>query len=765
MVSRAVRSHVRRMTASSRLARSLRQSGLVALTLLAACGSDSTSPATPVTPVTPVTPTPGTLAVSATPSAVSIAQGQSSTVALSITRGGSFSGAVDLVVDGAPTGVTTTLSTASIAAGSTSANLAVQVAATRAVGAVTLTVRARGTGVTEATATVTVTVTEAPVTPPTGGITLTRSGGMSITQGQSGTATVTLARSGGFTGAVDLSVEGIPNGVTATVSPTSLTGSTVTATVTVTASSSAGVGTDGVTIRARGTGVADATVLVPVTITAAPAGSFSLAVSAATTTIAPGQSGSVTITVNRLNGFTGTVALTTAAPSGVTATFQPSSVTGTSSVLTLAVASTVAPGNYTIGIGGTATGAPSASAQLTLTVSTPPSGGNIAWTYCGTERPTFFAIQDGTGAWSRVSAGTDGVFRFDITQTRGAVATVQSNGTANTLNVYHLTRDEIVTYGQQFCDDPGARTLSGTIAGAASTDLVFVGFGNRSASVVPSQSTAWTLSNVQGGTRDLLGSRSAFSLSGLSVTYTLSQMILRRGISVTGTASQPVLDFAGSEAFTPASANLTLTNGGGEFISLITQFTTRAGTTASLAIDASPTSSTARTWRGVPSTRVQSGDFHTLIASATPSLQSSLTGRQVTLYAAAATDRTMTFGPALGAVSTASVSGGGMIRLRSQYTIQSQYDRFYTVQYQQTANGRINQLHVSRGYLQNASAYDVSIPDLSGVSGWQSTFGLASGVGVTWTFSAQGWTGGTSLTNYGDGNVVLSATTGGQITP
>jgi len=735
----------------------------------AACGGDAPTSTVPTPPPPPPPPTPGTLGVTVAPTSVSVTQGQSATATVTITRGGSFTGAVDVSVEGAPTGLTTALSSANLAAGVTSTTVTVQAAATLTPATLSLTVRARGTGVTDATAALSVVVAAAPPPPPTGTIALARGSALTITQGQSATSTVTLTRGGGFTGDVALTVEGLPNGVTATTAPTTLTGSTVTATVTVAVSSSAPIGTDGVTIRAKGTGVQDATVLIPVTVIAPPPGSFALSASPAALSVTAGQSGTVNVAITRTNGFAGAVALTTAVPSGVTASFAPASVTGTSSVLTLAVASTMAAGTYTVGIGGTSPGAPGANTTVTLTVAAapppPPSGGSIAWTYCGTDRPVFFAVQDGSGPWTRVTAGTDGVFRFDLNQSRGGVAAVQADGTANTLNVYYLTKDEMTVQGRQFCDNAGTRTLSGSVSGAAATDLVFVGFGSRSTSVVPSQSTNWSLANVLGGSRDLVASRAAFALNGLSVSYTLSNLIIRRGVNAATGANQAVLNFGGSEAFTPATANVTFANGGGELFTFITQFATANGTSSPLTVDVSPAATTTRQWRGVPAARQVAGDLHTLIASATPSAQSSLTGRQVIRYTTAVADQTLTFGPALSSVSTSTVAGGGMVRLRSQYTIQSSYDRFYVAQYQQSSNGRINQVLVSRGYLQSGSSYDATLPDLSGVSGWLAAYGLASGVPVTWTFSAQGWSGSGTLDNIGDGNTVLSATTGGTITP
>ena len=96
-------------------------------------------------------------------------------------------------------------------------------------------------------------------------------------------------------------------------------------------------------------------------------GGFTLAPSAATVTVAQGSSGNDTIMVTYTGGFNGSVNLTaTGQPTGVTPTLAPNPTTG-SSVITLAVASSVAPNTYTITIKG-ASGSTSATTSVNLTV-------------------------------------------------------------------------------------------------------------------------------------------------------------------------------------------------------------------------------------------------------------------------------------------------------------------------------------------------------------------------------------------------------------
>src|SRR5207253_1846615 len=65
---------------------------------------------------------------------------------------------------------------------------------------------------------------------------------LTLTQGQSGSVTVSLTRGGNYTGAVTLAVSGAPSNVIATLSPTSLTGTTLSSTLSVAAGSNATAG-------------------------------------------------------------------------------------------------------------------------------------------------------------------------------------------------------------------------------------------------------------------------------------------------------------------------------------------------------------------------------------------------------------------------------------------------------------------------------------------------------------------------------------------
>src|SRR5262249_34037077 len=152
----------------------------------------------------------------------------------------------------------------------------------------------------------------------------------------------------------DLSASGLPSGVTATFNPTSTTGGS--SALTLAASSAAATGMTSVTINGSGGGLTRSATLV-LTVNAPPTPDFTLSASPASLTAPRSGSAATTISINRTGGFASSVALSaTGLPSGVTATFNPPSTTGTSSTLTLAASSTATTGTVNVTVSGTGGG-------------------------------------------------------------------------------------------------------------------------------------------------------------------------------------------------------------------------------------------------------------------------------------------------------------------------------------------------------------------------------------------------------------------------
>jgi subtilase family serine protease len=192
---------------------------------------------------------------------------------------------------------------------------------------------------------------------------------LSVTQGNSGTSTITVTDAGGFTGSVTLAASGLPSGVTAAFGTNPTTGTSV---LTLTASSTATTGTSTVTITGT-SGSLTATTTVALTVSATASPNFTIAASPASLTVTQGAKGTSTITITSTGGFNSATTLSaTGLPAGVTAAFSTNPVTpaangSATSTLTLTASASATVGAATVTITGTS-GSTSHSTTIALTV-------------------------------------------------------------------------------------------------------------------------------------------------------------------------------------------------------------------------------------------------------------------------------------------------------------------------------------------------------------------------------------------------------------
>jgi O-glycosyl hydrolase len=229
----------------------------------------------------------------------------------------------------------------------------------------------------------------------TSGFTLAPSAStLSVTQGSSATDTISVTDVGAFTGSVTLAASGLPSGVTASFATNPTTGSSV---LTLTASSTATAGSSTVTITGT-SGSTTASTTIALTVNAKTTAGFTLAPSASSLSVTQGSSATDTITVTDTGGFTGSVAFTASGlPSGVTASFSPTSSTS-SSVLTLTAGSSATTGAFTITVTGTS-GSTTATTSFALSVSaTSGSGISTSTYYTITNQASGLCVDDPSGA-------------------------------------------------------------------------------------------------------------------------------------------------------------------------------------------------------------------------------------------------------------------------------------------------------------------------------------------------------------------------------
>jgi hypothetical protein len=271
--------------------------------------------------------------ISDSPASLTITQLQTGKSTITITPENGFTSGVTLSASGLPKGVTASFSNNPA---TTTSTMTLSVSATAATGSSTITISGTSGSLTH-TATIALTVKA--------GLGLVADPNkLSIVQGSTGTSTIILDPDNGL---VNLSISGLPSGVTASFSPNPAISNSL---LTLNVSTTATEGTFTLTVTGYQDGLTASTTIA---LTIQALGSFNLSASPSPLTVAKGSSGNSTITVVPIDGFAQKVTLdATNLPKGVSASFSPNPTTS-SSTMTLAVSDSTASGISTITVTGT----------------------------------------------------------------------------------------------------------------------------------------------------------------------------------------------------------------------------------------------------------------------------------------------------------------------------------------------------------------------------------------------------------------------------
>jgi kumamolisin len=297
---------------------------------------------------------------------------------------------------------------------------------------------------------------------PTAGFSLSATAA-SVTDGSTGTSTVTESVTGGFDSAVTLSASGMPTGVTAAFSPTSITGAG-TSTLTFTASSTAAAGSYTITVTGTpASGTAETTTLT-LTVSAASTPSFSLSATAAS--VKDGSTGTSTVTETVTNGYNTAVTLSASGlPTGVTAAFSPASITGAgTSTLTFTASSTAAAGTYTITVTGTPTSGTAKTTTLTLTVTAAVTG-----SFTISVSPTSGYLDRGQSGYAVVTTTASGGFNSAITFSATGIPSGVTGSFSPTSVTGSGTTDFTLTVSRTAPTGTSTITIKGTGGGVTKT--------------------------------------------------------------------------------------------------------------------------------------------------------------------------------------------------------------------------------------------------------------------------------------------------------
>lgn len=272
---------------------------------------------------------------------------------VSVSRAYGFSGNVALSISGLPSGVTASFSPATITGTYISSSLSFVTSASVVPGQYPLTITGTSGG---QTATTSMTLIVA------GPSFSLYANGLTVGQGLSGTTYLYVYGANGFSGAVNLSVSGLPTGVTASFSsnPTSSYSQ-----ITFNVGAAVPVGSYPITI----TGTVGS--MVQTTTTTLYVGTPSFTLSSYGVTVGQGQTSNTWVYANQVNGFASPITMSIAGlPSGVTASFSTNPTTSFENQVAFTVASSVPAGQYPLTITGTS-GSETETTTMTLTVGAP----------------------------------------------------------------------------------------------------------------------------------------------------------------------------------------------------------------------------------------------------------------------------------------------------------------------------------------------------------------------------------------------------------
>jgi hypothetical protein len=103
------------------------------------------------------------------------------------------------------------------------------------------------------------------------------------------------------------------------------------------------------------------------------------------------------------------------------------------------------------------------------------------------------------------------------------------------------------------------------------------------------------------------------------------------------------------------------------------------------------------------------------------------------------------------------------VRPRIQLPVQAQYGRWLDTRFSQDGLNRSVSLDATGAYFGAPATWDVTMPDFTGVTGWNNAWGLQDGTAIDWAATALG--GVTPFLDAGitDGSSSVSATQEGAL--
>lgn len=358
---------------------------------------------------------------------------------------------------------------------------------------------------------------------------------------------------------------------------------------------------------------------------------------------------------------------------------------------------------------------------------------DVALDFCSNEVPVWFAFQNQGESWTSVAPSADGTVRFTATN-RVGLAYVRQRGADYDTEITYSSNTELETVSGQSClEDGGTKTVNGSIAGVSAGQLAQMTM-NFSSVYLSGTQTSFSLTNLADRPLDMVASR--VNVAGSSQAS--DRVIIRRNQAFVNNATMPAFDFGGVEAIVPVGFNATVSGVlSGDQAFVTNGFFSQLETSHVLGYRDLTGNGTV-SLPAIPSTTLAAGDYHDLFAVA---VDANGSVRGVERYFHAPVNQTLGLGPVMSTAVVSTIASSPYVRLRLQVPRQLTYDDALSVQYvQQRQQGSTTRVGVTLSSGFDASGtWSASIPDFSGVSGWQNAWGITAGGGeVSWAVTVLG---------------------------
>ena len=211
----------------------------------------------------------------------------------------------------------------------------------------------------------------------------------------------------------------------------------------------------------------------------------------------------------------------------------------------------------------------------------------------------------------------------------------------------------------------------------------------------------------------------------------VARMIVRRGINPVDGARLTALDFNGAEGLDPVNAMLTVSGAeAGQLLDVTSTFITAGG--ANVLFTATETTSQIVPFEGIGNGAID-GDLHVLSLA---SQWSDVSLSAAEGYFLRAGNRGMALGAPLEPITVGAVSGVPNVRFRMTIPGVPAYRMAAVSEYNAGGFGPLNrdaEITVTAAYLGAApGTWTVTMPDFTGATGYNPTFGFGSGLGLSY---------------------------------